>query len=43
MPAGSRSERKAIESPSGEKAGCVSLAAESRVRFVGFLPPTRWT
>ena len=38
---GSRSERKAICSPSGEKAGCVRRPVESAVRFVGFFPPTR--
>ena len=35
MPPPSRSERKAMRSPSGENAGCVSPAAESSVKLTG--------
>jgi hypothetical protein len=36
-----RSERNAIRSPSGEKAGCELSSFESFVKSIGFLPPTR--
>jgi len=40
MPRPWREDRNAIDSPSGEKAGSVSSAADSFVRSIAFWPPT---
>jgi len=42
IPPPSRSERKAMSSPSGENAGCLSSAGESSVRLITRSPPTRF-